>query len=137
MEFPGDDGRFEIDQYADGHNFSVNGTPIVAANNGASEWRTPNPQSAPAATTSTPLSSRGLRRTPLASLKIIRADLNSNGKPSNMSYHNLIAHINIYSEEDACISFIERKVREEMACENLKVVGAGGLVILDQEGTRG
>ena len=74
---------------------------------------------------------------PLATLKVIRANLGSNGKPTNMDYHNLTVHINLYVEEEACITNIQLKVREEMADNKLVIVGANGLVIFDQEGTRG
>ena len=54
-----------------------------------------------------------------------------------MNYHNLTAHMNLYVEEEACITNIQLKVREEMADNKLVIVGANGLVILDQEATRG
>ena len=54
-----------------------------------------------------------------------------------MNYHNLTVHINLYVEEEACITNIQLKVREEMADNKLVITGANGLVILDQEATRG
>ena len=54
-----------------------------------------------------------------------------------MNYHNLTAHINLYIEEEVCITNIQLKVREEMTDNKLVIVGANGLVILDQEATRG
>ena len=54
-----------------------------------------------------------------------------------MDYHNLTVHINLYVEEEACITNIQLKVREEMADNKLVIVGANGLVIFDQEATRG
>ena len=55
----------------------------------------------------------------IAALKIVRADLGSNGKPTNMNYHNLTAHINLYIEEEACVLNIQLKVREEMTDNKL------------------
>lgn len=132
MEFPNDDGKFMIDHYL-GHNFIVNGTPLT---DNVGEWRNPT-QTTPATFSSTPVSSRGARRIPLAALKVIRADLGLNSKPTNTNFHNLTAHINLYTEEEACVSYVQRKVCEEMADTNLVIVGSTGLVIFDQEGTRG
>ena len=100
-------------------------------------WQTRNVQSTPAPVSSTPWSSRVARRIALATLKVARADLNSNGKPTNMNYHNLTVHINLYVEEEACITNIQLKVQEEMADNKLVIVGANGLVIPNQEVTRG
>ena len=91
------------------------------------EWQTRSAQSTPTPVSSTPTSSRVARRIPLATIKIVRADLNS----------NLTAHINLYIEEQACLTNIQLKVREEMADNKLVMVGANGLVILDQEAARG
>ena len=135
VEFLGDDGKFDTENYVEGHNFTVNGFPIATSNVG--EWQMPNTQSTPASVSSTPTSSRVPRRIPLATLKVVRADLGSNGKPKNMNYHNLTAHINLYVEEKACITNIQLKVWKEMADNKLAIVGANGLVIPDQETTRG
>ena len=135
VEFPGDDGKFDIENYVQGHNFTVNGSTTPASNVG--EWQTRNAQSTSAPVSSTPTSSRVAPRIPLATLKVVRADLNSNGKSTNMNYHNLTAHINLYIEEEVCITNIQLKVRKEMADNKLVIVGANGLVILDQEATRG
>ena len=51
--------------------------------------------------------------------------------------YNFTAHINLYVEEEACITNIQLKVRKEMTDKKLAIVGANGLVILDQEATRG
>ena len=59
------------------------------------------------------------------------------GQPSNLRLHNHTVHVNIYSEEQACIIYLLRKIREEMVEEDLVLVGASGLVIYDQDGTRG
>ena len=135
MKFLGDDGKFDIENYVEGHNFTVNGFPTATSNVG--EWQMPNTQSTPAPVSSTPTSSRVPRRIPLATLKVVRPDLGSNGKPKNMNYHNFTAHINLYVEEEACITNIQLKVRKEMTDNKLAIVGANGLVILDQRATRG
>ena len=114
VEFPVDDWKLDIGNYVEGHDFTINGS---------GEWQTPNTQSTSVPVSSTPASSRaarGIREECLATLKIIRVDLGSNGKPTNMNYHNLTSHINLYVEEGVCITN-----------------GANCLVILDQEATRG
>ena len=70
-------------------------------------------------------------------MKVNRADVADNGKPSNTLLHNLTAHVNLYTEEEATVGHIMLKVREEMGNENLILVGTNGLTIYDQEGTRG
>ena len=85
-------------------------------------------------------SSSNLRasRKPLTTVKVVRADVGENGKPSNFHFHNLTAHVNLYSEEQAVVPFILEKVNNEMNdVEELILVGANGLTIYDQEGTRG
>lgn len=72
----------------------------------------------------------------LTTVKTIRANL-SNGKPVNLHFHNLTVHINIYKENEACVGYIKRRVREEMRNDSLVLVGSNGLVFYDQEGTRG
>ena len=49
----------------------------------------------------------------------------------------MTVHVNIYHEEDATIPYILEKVMESMDEENLVVVGLNGLILYDQEGTRG
>ena len=133
MEFPGDVGKFDIENYVEGHNFTVNGSTTPASN--VEEWQTRNAQSTPAPVSSTPSFSKVARRISLAPLKVVRTDLNSNGKPTNMNYHNLTAHTNLYIEEEACITNIQLKAREEMANNKLFIVRANDLVIHDQEAT--
>lgn len=67
----------------------------------------------------------------------MRADLDQNGKPTNLQRHNHTVHVNIYSEEQACVTYVIAKIREEMETEDLVIVGPSGLVVYDQEGTRG
>ena len=87
--------------------------------------------------TITTRASRNLSRRALACVTIVRADLDNNGKPSNLRLHNHTVHVNIYSEEQACVTYLLHKIREEMVEEDLVLVGASGLVIYDQDGTRG
>lgn len=77
------------------------------------------------------------RQQSLATVKIVRAELGINGKPTNMHVYNKILHINIWKEEDACVFFIQSKVREELRNDNLVLVGSSGLALTDQDGTRG
>ena len=133
-EFPNEAGTFSLEDYADRSVFHVNGN----------EDRTLAPISVPAIETppmATPpvsqASSRSFRRV-LATVRVIRADIMlDTGKPSNIHRYNLTVHVNIYREEDATIPYILEKVMESMDEENLVLVGPNGLILYDQEGTRG
>ena len=133
-EFPNEAGTFSLEDYADRSVFHVNGN----------EDRTLAPISVPAIETppmATPpvsqASSRSSRRV-LATVRVIRADIMlDTGKPSNIHRYNLTVHVNIYREEDATIPYILEKVMESMDEENLVLVGPNGLILYDQEGTRG
>jgi len=43
----------------------------------------------------------------------------------------------LYNEEDANVSFINKKTCTEMGDDSLVLTGANGLLILDQDRTRG
>ena len=75
VEFPLDDGKFLLTDYGDTHSFVVNGTTLVSQDVGDTIWRTP--------VAGTSSSTVQTRKTPLVTLKIIRADIGSNGKPTN------------------------------------------------------
>ena len=123
-----------MEDYVDRSVFDVSGN----------EDRTLAPISVPAIETppmATPpvsqASSRSSRRV-LATVRVIRADIMlDTGKPSNIHRYNLTVHVNIYREEDATIPYILEKVMESMDEENLVLVGPNGLILYDQEGTRG
>ena len=100
------------------------------------EWETPNTQSNPAPVSSTRTSLRVTWRIALATLKAVQTDLGSTDKSTNMNYHNLTAHINLYVGQEAPITNIQLKVGGKMADNNLVIVGANNLVILYQEATR-
>ena len=61
----------------------------------------------------------------------------NNGKPSNLRLHNHTVHVNIYREDQACVTYLLHKICEEMVEEDLVLVGSSGLVIYEQDGTRG
>ena len=63
--------------------------------------------------------------------------MDNNGKPLNLRLHNDTVHVNIYSEEQACVTYFLHKIRQEMVEEDLVLAEAFGLVIYDQGGTRG
>ena len=73
--------------------------------------------------------SRDLSRFALASVKIVRAGLYNKGKPSNLRLHNHTVHVNVYSEEQACVTYLLHKIRDEMVEEDLVLVGSPRLVI--------
>ena len=123
-----------MEDYADRSVFDVSGN----------EDRTLAPISVPAIETppmATPpvsqASSRSSQRV-LATVRVTSADtMLYTGKPSNIHRYNLTVHVNIYREEDATIPYILEKVMESMDEENLVLVGPNGLILYDQEGTRG
>lgn len=124
LEFPDDNGCFQITDYPDRTIFNTvedSTPPLILSETSASSSQIP----------STP------RRRALAVVKVFRADLGNNGKPCNFHSHNLTVHVNIYNNNQACVTYIMEKVREEMQNETLKLVGTNGLVFYDQEGTQG
>ena len=133
-EFPNEAGTFSLEDYAD--------RSVLHAS--ANEDRTLAPISVPAIEAppmATPPVSQASSRTSqrvLATVPIIRADIMlDTGKPSIIHRYNLTAHVNIYREEDATTPYILEKVMESMDEENLILVGPNGLILYDQEGTRG
>ena len=74
---------------------------------------------------------------PLATIKVVKADLEITGRPSNLHKYNMSVHINIHNENEACVSHIQERVREEMGDQSLLLVGSNGLMFFDQEATRG
>ena len=82
-------------------------------------------------------SSRSSRRV-LATGRVIRADiLLDTGKPSNIHRYNLTVHVNIYRKVDATIRYILERIMQSMDEENLVLGGPNGMILYDQEGTRG
>jgi len=133
VEFSDNDGKFDLNEYQDQHNFDVMGTRL-------NNFRTPPLPTSQIASSSSVSSSQSSRRSsvpPLAKVKVTRADIGPNGKPSNIHLHNLHVHINIYSEADACIAYIQEKVRDEMIDPSLTLVGTSGLTYHDNDGTKG
>jgi len=125
VEFPGEDGSFYLSEYGDKTKFriSTGEDPIGYL-----------PTQHQPAHTST---SQSPARRALAVVKVIRADIGPNGKPTNFIMHNLSAHVNIYSEAQANVSYLLDKIHTEMGDNQLLLVGPNGLVYHDQEGTRG
>ena len=82
-------------------------------------------------------SSRSSRRV-LATVRVIRADIMlDTGKPSNIHRYDLTVHVKIYRREDATVPYILEKTMKSMGKENLVLVGPNGLILYNQEGTRG
>ena len=46
---------------------------------------------------------------PLATVKVAKAHLGITGKPSNLHKYNMAVHINIYNENEACVSHIQER----------------------------
>ena len=131
-EFPNEAGTFSLEDYADRSVFHVIGN----------EDRTLAPTSVPTNETppmaTAPVSQASSRsRRVLATVRVIRADIMlDTGKLNNIHRYNLTVHVNI-SRKEATIPSILEKVMESMDEENLVLVGPNGLILYDQEGTRG
>lgn len=54
-----------------------------------------------------------------------------------MLYYNNAVHVNIYTEEQANVTYILSKVNEQLQCSNQVLIMPNGMVYYDQEGTRG
>ena len=133
-EFPNEAGTFSLEYYAVCSVFHVSGNEdltlprISVPAIGTPAMATPPVRQA---------SSRSSQCV-LATVHVIRADIMlDTGKPSNIHRYNLTVHVNNYREEDATIPYILEKVMESMDEENLVLVGPNGLILYDQEGTRG
>ena len=94
------------------------------------------PETSQNVTTSQAASGRRLV-SPLATVKVVKVDLVITGRPSNLNKYNMLVHINIYNDSEACIGHIQERVREEMRYQWLLLVGSNGLMFFDQEATRG
>ena len=131
-EFPNEAGNFSLEDYADRSFFHVIGN----------EDRTLAPTSVPAIETppmaTAPVIQASSRsRRVLTTVRVIRADIMlDTGKLNNIHRYNLTVHVNI-SRKEATIPSILEKVMESMDEENLVLVGPNGLILYDQEGTRG
>ena len=131
-EFPNEAGIFSLEDYADRSVFHVIDN----------EDRTLAPTSVPAIETppmaTAPVSQASSRsRRVLATVRVIRADIRlDTGKLNNIHRYNLTVHINISRKESTIPSFLE-EVMESMDEENLVLVGPNGLILYDQEETRG
>ena len=133
-EFSNEAGTFSPEDYADRSVFHVSGN----------EDRPLAPISAPAIETppmATPpvsqASSRSSRRV-LATVRVIRADIMlDTGNPNNIHRYNLTVHVNIYCKEATIPYILEKDMVESMDEENILLVGPNGLILYDQERTRG
>ena len=72
---------------------------------------------------------------PLA--KVVKTDLGIIGRPSNLYKYNVSVQIDIYNENEACVSHTQERVREEKGDQSLLLVGSFGLMFFDQDATRG
>ena len=133
-EFPNEAGTFSLEDYADRSIFQVSGN----------EDRTLAPTSVPAIETSpmaTPPVSQASTRSSqrvLATVRVIRADIMlDTGNPNNIHRYNLTVHVNIYCKEATIPYILEKDMVESMDEENHLLVGPNGLILYDQERTRG
>ena len=96
IEIPNEARIFQFDAFPDLRGSSLSEEPRVVQANIAS---TPNASAiarTPNTSTITTTASRSLSRRALASVKIVRADLDNNRKPSNLRSRNHTVHVNIY-----------------------------------------
>ena len=133
-EFSNEAGTFLLEDCADCSIFHVSGNEDQTL----ASISVPAIETPPIATP--PVSQASLRSSQrvLATVRVICTDIMlDTGKPSNIHRYNLTVHFNIFREEDATIPYILQKVMESMDEENLVLVGPNGLILYDQEGTRG
>lgn len=77
------------------------------------------------------------KKQPLVIARVVRADLVERGRPTNVHRHNTNVHVNIYNQDEASVTFVTDKVRDELDEDEIILVDAKGIMIRDQEGTRG
>ena len=110
IEFSNKAGAFQLDTFPDLTAFIIlSEEPRVVQANFASTPTASAITSTPNTSTVTTRASRNLSRRALACAKIIRADLDNNGKPSNLGLHNHTVHVNIYIEGKACVTYLLHK----------------------------
>ena len=122
-------GKFELEEYQDGTHFQVLGDRISSSSSSSSNPAPPIPLSRP--------STSGSLKKALCSVKVVRADLDASGRPSNIMQYNVSIHVNIYKEEDANVDYILAKATGELGDDNMMLVNSAGLVYYNQEGTKG
>ena len=125
---------FELTHYPEHHSFTVMGSQREPT------WRSPDTSGqnfSPNSSQQEQPRRSSRRPVPLTTVKIVRADLGENGKPCNLTLHDLTCHVNILDENEACVQFLEDKVRRQMGDDTLVLVGTNGLKYYEQEGTRG
>ena len=109
----------------------------VLSHSATFNFRQPStPQTSQNVTTSQAASGKRLA-SPLATVQVVKGNLGITGRPSNLHKYNMSVHINIYNENEACVSHTQERVREEMEDKLLLLVGSNGLMFFDQEATRG
>ena len=112
IEFADNDGGFNLNEYADRSSFKL----IV--NNDIDQQKPSSSNSGPStktpllrrSSTPTPQALQNNRRRVLTTIKIVLADIGTNGKPCNWHYHQTTTHINLYSEDQTTVGFITAKV---------------------------
>ena len=101
VEFSDDTGTFDLNLYPDQTEFEV------LSNSTLFNFRKPStPQISQNVTTSQAACGRRFV-SPLAIVKVVKADLEITGRPSNLHKYNMSVHINIYNENEACVSHID------------------------------
>ena len=134
IEFANNNGEFELNDYNDRSIFSLIVDNDDSATGGANPSVSPSSNTGNASQLGATVraASTPLRRHCLTTVKVVRADIGSNGKPFNFYFHELTAHINIYSEEQASVDYTTSKVCSETGDEILVLVGPNGLLHYDQ-----
>ena len=77
------------------------------------------------------------KKQPLVIAGVVRADLDERGRPTNVHRHNTSVHVSIYNQDEASVTFVTDKVRDELDEDEIILVDGKGITIRDQEGTRG
>ena len=101
VEFSDDTGTFDLNLYLDQTKFEVLSNSILSNFRQAS-----TPEICQNVTTSQAACGRRFA-SPLATIKVVKADLEITGRPSSLHKYNMSVHINIYNKSEACVSHID------------------------------
>ena len=139
-------GQFDLESFQDGKTFLVIGhdqsthafRPISQhpAQPSVPSAHLPfNNAGTSAGQTTLATANRFSKKQPLIIAIAVRADLDEKGRPTNVHRHNTSVHVNIYNEDEANVTFVTDKVRDEL--DEIILVDAKEITIRDQEGTSG
>ena len=81
----------------------------VLSNSATFNFRQPSTLQTSQNVTTSQAARRRRLASPLATVKVAKAHLGITGKPRNLHKYNMAVHINIYNENEACVSHIQER----------------------------